>query len=137
MKIDEIITSLPDMALKTLRDRKANAERVLRKDAQHKDALRLLSATDAELLNRKISQRIYEAPLWWEPHDPYVPEFFGYEQQASDKPVASIFKSATHTSDRKAVYSVRIGDIALEGKFENVKIARGVGSKAWSEVQKR
>ena len=39
--------------------------------------------------------------LWWEPHDPDVPEFFAYETADSIAPVAAIFKHDTHTASRK------------------------------------
>lgn len=75
--------------------------------------------------------------LWWEPHDPDVAEFFAYAEAQSTIPVAAIFKSATHTATRKAVYSVRIGDYTLNGHFAEVAVARRAGSEAWDERQKQ
>lgn len=131
MVIDRMISGLPQVSVKSLKDRLANADRILARDPKHADALRLRSAIEAELAQRKMAKRKKVGPLWWEPHDPDVPEFFAYESSDSTTPVAAIFKSDTHTATRKEVYSVRIGDHELTERFAEVAVARQAGSEAW------
>ncbi len=131
MNIEKILSELPHDSLKTLQDRMANANRVLARDPEHADASLLHSAVQAELTKRKLASRKKVGPLWWEPHDPDIPEFFAYETVESVVPVAAIFKSDTHTAMRKKVYAVRIGDRELPGRFAEVAMARQAGSDAW------
>ncbi len=131
MDIDRMISGLPQDSLKTLKDRLVNADRLLVGAPEHADAIRLRSAVKAELTQRKMGSRKKVGPLWWEPHDPDVPEFFAYETAESSVPVGAIFKRNTHTGTRKEVYSVRIGERELPGRFSEVAIARQAGSEAW------
>ncbi len=133
MNIDKMISELPQDSLKTLKDRLANAHRVLARDPEHADASRLHSAIQTELTKRKLGSRKKVGPLWWEPHDPDIPDFFAYETAESFVPVAAIFKSDTHTGTRKDVYAVRIGDHELTVRFDEVAMARQAGSDAWSD----
>jgi len=131
MDIDKTISSLPHDSLKKLKVLLANARRVLAREPEHTDALRLQSSIGTELARRNMANRKKVGPLWWEPHDPDTPEFFAYETADSATPVASIFKSDTHTATRKNVYSVRVGDRELPGRFAEVATARQAGSDAW------
>lgn len=136
MKIEKTISDLPNCETRKLKDRLVNANRILSKDPKHLQATRLRAAITEELAQRKISNRIKVGPFWWEPHDPDVAEFFAYAEAQSTVAVAAIFKSATHTATRKAVYSVRIGGHTLDGQFAEVAMARRAGSEAWEERQK-
>lgn len=131
MDINRTISRLPQDSLKTLKDLRANVDRVLARDPEHVDAKRLGLAIKAELTDRKLDNRKKEGSLWWEPHDPDVREFFAFATPDSAIPVVIIFKSDTHTAMRKDVYSVRIGDRELAERFANVAAARQAGSKAW------
>tara|TARA_R110000851_G_scaffold64977_6_gene147674 strand:+ start:1210 stop:1611 length:402 start_codon:yes stop_codon:yes gene_type:complete len=131
MNIEKIVSELPHESLKTLKDRMANANRVLARDPEHADASRLHSAVQAELTKRKLASRKKVGSLWWEPHDPDLPEFFAYETAEAVVPVAAIFKSDTHTATRKEVYAVRIGNHELTERFAEVAMARQAGSDAW------
>ena len=136
MSVNDIISSLPSETTTALKNRLSNAHRLLARDPSHEDAKRLRSAIMDELARRKMAVRKQVGALWWEPHDPDVPEFFAYETAASSKPVAAIFKSSTHTSVRKEVYSVRIGAQELHGRFSEVSAAREAGSDAWKKGQR-
>ncbi len=136
MGIDEVISGLPSGTVTALKNRLSNAHRLLARDSSHEDAKRLRCAIMDELTRRKMSARKQVGALWWEPHDPDVPEFFAYEAADSSAPVAAIFKSNTHTGARKEVYSVRIGDHALPGQFSKVEMARKAGSEAWENGQR-
>ena len=131
MGINEIISGLPDEPITALKNRLSNAHRLLARDPHHEDANRLYSAIVDEFSRRKMAARKQVGVLWWEPHNPDVPEFFAYEAADSKAPVAAIFKSNTHTGTRKEVYSVRIGDYSLPGQFSEVAMARKAGSEAW------
>ena len=137
MNIEKIIGDLPNAETKKLKALLVNATRVLSKDPKHLQAAHLRDALNEELSRRKVSSRTRVGPLWWEPHDPDVAAFFAYDEAHSTIPVAAIFKRATHTATRKAVYSVRIGDQTLDGEFEEVATARRVGSEAWGKRQKQ
>ncbi len=137
MNIDETIRDLPNFETRKIKDLLVNASRILKKDAKHAQASLLRDALTEELARRKVSSRTRVGPLWWEPHDPDVAEFFAYAEAQSTIPVATIFKSATHTATRKAVYSVRIGDLTLDGRFSEVASARRAGSEAWESRQKQ
>lgn len=133
MTNDKMISGLPQDSLRSLKDRMTNADRLLVRDPENADAIRLRSAIKAELAQRKMASRKKVGPLWWEPHDPDVPEFFAYETPESSVPVGAIFKHDTHTGTRKEVYSVRIGERELPGRFADVEIARQTGSEAWED----
>jgi hypothetical protein len=133
MNIEKTISDLPNTETRKLKDLLVNANRVLSKDPKHLQAAHLRDALKEELARRKVSNRTRVGPLWWEPHDPHVAEFFAYADAKSTIPVAAIFKSATHTATRKAVYSVRIGDYILDGQFAEVAVARQAGSEAWEK----
>lgn len=137
MNIEKTISDLPNTETRKLKDLLVNANRVLSKDPKHLQAAHLRDAFTEELARRKVSNRTRVGPLWWEPHDPDVAEFFAYDEAQSTIPVAAIFKRATHTATRKAVYSVRIGDQTLDGQFEEVAMARRAGSEAWEKRQKQ
>jgi hypothetical protein len=137
MNIEKTISDLPNTETRKLKDLLVNANRVLNKDPKHLQATHLRDAITEELARRKVSNRTRVGPLWWEPHDPDVAEFFAYAEAQSTIPVAAIFKSATHTATRKAVYSIRIGDQTLESRFAEVSVARRAGSEAWEERQKQ
>lgn len=136
MNIEKTINDLPNTETRKLKDLMVNANRVLSKDPKHLQAGHLRDALIEELARRKVSSRTRVGPLWWEPHDPDLAEFFAYAEAQSTIPVAAIFKSATHTATRKDVYSVRIGDHTLAGQFAEVAQARRAGSEAWKERQK-
>lgn len=133
MDIDKVISKLPGESLKVVKDRLANADRVLASDPSHTDALCLKSATQVELSRRKAANRKKVGQLWWEPHDPQAPEFHAFETATSVIPVAAIFKSDTHTATRKDVYVIRIGECELAERFSEVAVARQAGSKAWAD----
>jgi hypothetical protein len=133
MNIDKMVSELPQVSLRVLKDRLANANRVLARDPEHADASRLCSAIQMELKRRKMASRKKVGPLWWEPHDPDVPEFFAYETAESDISVAAVFKSDTHTATRKDVYAVRIGNHELPERYAEVAAARRAGAEAWFE----
>lgn len=137
MNIEKTISDLPNTETRKLKDLLVNANRVLSKDPKHLQAAHLRDALTQELARRKVSNRTRVGPLWWEPHDPDVAEFFAFDEAQSTIPVAAIFKRATHTATRKAVYSVRIGDQTLDGQFEEVAMARRAGSEAWDKRQKQ
>jgi hypothetical protein len=137
MNIEKTISDLPNTETRKLKDLLVNANRVLNKDPKHLQATRLRDALTEELARRKVSNRTRIGPLWWEPHDSDLAEFFAYDQAQSTIPVAAIFKRATHTATRKAVYSVRIGDQTLDGQFEEVAMARRAGSEAWEKRPKQ
>ncbi|TGD43126.1 hypothetical protein EEB11_09760 [Pseudotabrizicola sediminis] len=137
MNIEKTISDLPNTETRKLRDLLVNANKVLSKDPKHLQAAHLRDALTEELARRKVSNRTRIGPLWWEPHDPDVAEFFAYDEAQSTILVAAIFKRATHTATRKAVYSVRIGDQTLDGQFEEVAMARRAGSEAWEKRQKQ
>jgi hypothetical protein len=105
----------------------------LASDPSHTDALRLKSAIQVELLQRRAANRKKVGQLWWEPHDPQVPKFHAFETATSVIPVAAIFKSDTHTATRKDVYAIRIGERELAERFSEVAVARQAGSKAWAD----
>mgnify|MGYP003381913533 CR=1 FL=1 len=136
MKIEKTINDMPNTEMRKLKDLLANANRILSRDPRHLQAKNLRDALTEELAGRKVSSRTRVGPLWWEPHDPDVAEFFAYAEAQSTIPVAAIFKSATHTATRKSVYSVRIGDHALDGQFSEVALARRAGSEAWERRQR-
>ncbi|WP_431298470.1 hypothetical protein [Tabrizicola sp. BL-A-41-H6] len=135
MNIEKTISDLPNAETRKLKDLLVNANRILSKDPKHLIATRLRDALTDELARRKAPNRIRVGPLWWEPRDRDVAESFAYTDAHSTIPVAAIFKSATHTATRKAVYSVRIGDHTLDGRFAEVAVARQAGSDAWEEQQ--
>jgi hypothetical protein len=137
MNIEKTISDLPNTETRKLKDLLVNANRVLSKDPKHLQAAHLRDALTEELVRRKVSTRTRVGLLWWEPHDPDVAEFFAYDEAQSTIPVAAIFKRATHTATRKAVYSVRIGDQTLNGQFEEVATARRAGSEDWEKRQKQ
>ena len=137
MNIKNTISDLPNTETRKLKDMLVNANRVLSKDPKHLQAAHLRDALTEELARRKVSNRTRVGPLWWEPHDSDVAEFFAYDEAQSTIPVAAIFKRATHTATRKAVYSVRIGDQTLDGQFREVAMARRVGSEVWEKRQKQ
>lgn len=137
MNVEKTINALPNTETRKLKDLLVNANRVLSKDPKHLQAAHLRDALMEELARRKVSNRTRVGPLWWEPHDPDVAEFFAFDEAQSTIPVAAIFKRATHTATRKAVYSVRIGDQTLDGQFEEVAMARRAGSEAWDKRQKQ
>ncbi len=137
MNIEKTINDLTNSEARKLKDLLVNADRLLSKDPEHLQATRLRDALAEELARREVSNRTKVGLLWWEPHDPDVAEFFAYAEAQSTIPVAAIFKSATHTATRKAVYSVRIGDHTLEGQLAEVATARRTGSEAWEERQKQ
>jgi len=137
MNIEKTLSDLATSETSKLKDLLVNAQRVLAKIPKHQQATRLRDALTDELARRKVSNRTRVGPLWWEPHDPDVAEFFAYAEARSTIPVAAIFKSATHTATRKAVYSVRIGDHTLNDQFAEVAVARRAGSKAWEEHQRQ
>jgi hypothetical protein len=136
MNVEKVISDFLSEDTKKLKDRLANANRILSKDPTHMQAKHLRSAIDNELARRKISSRKKVGRLWWEPHDPDAAEFFAYPEIGSTTPVAAIFKCATHTAIRKEVYSVRIGDQVLDGQFSEVAVARRIGSEAWGKCHK-
>ena len=131
MSIDKTTSELPNLPLNKVREWKDKASAYLKKHPNSEDAVKLLGAVEAELSRRRVKNRIHVPPLWWEPRESNSPETHGYEAEDSAVPVASIFKSATHTAMRKAVYSVRVGDRELRGRFEKVGDARKAGSDAW------
>ena len=136
MNVEETISGLANETAKALKKRLGNANRLLARDPAHEDAKRLRPAILDELTRRKMPDREPVGPLWWEPHDPDVPEFFAYEEEDSLTRVAAVFKRDTHTAARKYVYSVRIGAHKLPGWFAEVKKAREAGSEAWEQGQR-
>lgn len=135
MSVEKMISGLAEDSLQTIKVRLSNANRVLTSDPMNADAKRLRTAIEEELARRKSGNRKKVGALWWEPHDPDVPEFFAYETADSTSPVAAIFKSDTHTAIRKEVYSVRIGDQDLPGLFSEIEMARRAGSEAWERMK--
>lgn len=133
MSDDKIISSLVEANNNALKTRLRNVNRHLARDPADEDANCLRSAILEELSRRKMTSRKKVGSLWWEPHDPDVPEFFAYQAADSTTPVAAIFKSDTHTATRKEVYSVRIGNQRLPDQFSEVEIARRAGSEAWEK----
>ena len=135
MSFEKMISGLAEDSLQIIKVRLSNAKRTLARDPMNTDAKRLRTAIEEELARRKSANRKKVGALWWEPHDPDLPEFFAYETADSTSPVAAIFKSDTHTAIRKEVYSVRVGDQDLEGRFSEIEVARRAGSEAWEKVK--
>ncbi len=136
MDIEKIILELPQASVKALKDRLTNVKQALVRNPDYSDAIRLGQAIRSELSRRKLGNRIKVGPLWWEPADPDVSEFFAYDMADTMVPVATIFKSDTHTAMRKDVYSVQIGGNELGERFAEVADARKAGSEAWSEANR-
>jgi len=137
MSVEKMISGLGKDSAQTLKVRLSNAKRVLGNDPTNVDAIRLLTAIEEELTHRKSANRKKVGALWWEPRDRDFPECFAYETLDSTVPVATIFKSNTHTATRKEVYSVRIRDQDLPGLFSEIEMARRAGSEAWERMKVR
>ena len=125
--VEAVIARAAAMPARERSEWRAKAERVLPRTPGNPNALRLLAALDASADAPTNRRRISTGQLAWEPHDPDTPSFRGY---AATTAVARIFKHATHTATRKAVYPVEIRGTPRPDLFERIEDARQAGERA-------
>ena len=130
--VDRVIAQIPDMSARERAEWRGKAKRVLARRPEDGQAQRILAALDAAADSPVTRRLISTGALAWEPHDPDTPSCRGF---AGDRPVAGIFKHATHTATRKAVYAVEVVGTPLPGRFDRIEAARQAGERAWQERQ--
>ena len=132
--IDGTIARIPTMTARERSTWRHKADAVLEKKPGNADALRLLGALDEFESGQSRSVSLEATGLLaWEKYErgnetPFR-AFHG------DRVVGRILKSATHTANRKQVYSVQILGQALSGRWENIGDARKAGEAAYVEMR--
>ena len=110
------------------------ADTVLDKKPGNADALRLLGALDEFESGRPASASLEVTGLLaWEKYERGSETPF--RAFHGDRVVGRIIKSATHTANRKQVYSVEILGQVLSGRWENISDARKAGEAAYAQMQ--
>ena len=110
------------------------ADTVLDKKPGNADALRLLGALDEFESGRPaLASLEITGLLAWEKYERGSETPF--RAFHGDRVVGRIIKSATHTANRKQVYSVEIIGQVLSGRWENISDARKAGEAAYVEMR--
>lgn len=132
--IDRIIAQIPTMKSKARSSWRNKADAVLTKRPDDVEALRLRSALDAFEANQPAAASLHKTgELAWEGYD--RGEETAFRAFHGNLVVGCVIKHATHTANRKQVYSVEILGKALSGKWENISDARAAGEAAYVEMR--
>lgn len=122
--IDSVIARIPTMTAKERDVWRDKARNFLSKKAGDSDAKRLISALGDEPTPVAVESWISTGLIAWEPGGNDRSTCLGF---ADGIPVARIFKNATHTANRKAVYSVEVMGAKLLHRFHFIGDARQAG----------
>ena len=122
--IDSVIARIPTMTAKDRDLWREKAHNVLSKKPDDPDAKRLIAAFGDAPTPVAVESWISTGLIAWEPGGNDRPTCLGY---ADGDPVARIFKNATHTANRKAVYSVEVTGATLPNRFQYIGDARQAG----------
>jgi hypothetical protein len=132
--IDTIIAQIPAMKSKERSSWRNKADAALKKSRDDADALRLLSSLDVFEAKQPDAASLHKTgDLAWER---YVRgDETPFRAFHGDLVVGRIIKHATHTANRKQVYSVEILGKTLNGKWESISDARNAGEAAYSVMR--
>lgn len=132
--IDSTIARIPTMTAKERSAWRHKADAVLEKKPGNADALRLLGALDEFESGHSgtVSLEVTGLLAWEKYERGNETPFRAFH---GDRVVGRIFKSATHTANRKQVYSVDILGQTLSGRWENIGDARKAGEAAYAQMQ--
>lgn len=122
--IDSVIARIPTMTAKERDVWRDKARNVLSKKASDSDAKRLIAALGDAPTPVALVSWISTGLISWQPGGNDRSTCLGF---ADGIPVARIFKNATHTANRKAVYSVEVMGAALPHRLEYIGDARQAG----------
>lgn len=132
--VDRTIERIPGMKATERSSWRQKALRELERRPESADALRLLCALD-EFDARPTASMSREITglLAWEKYErgnetPFR-AFHG------DRVVGRIIKRATHTANRKEVYSVEVLGQVVAGRWQNISDARMAGEAAYAQLQ--
>lgn len=132
--IDSTIARIPTMTARERSTWRHKADAVLQKKPGNADALRLLGALDSFESGQSGSASLEVTGLLaWEKYERGTETPF--RAFHGERVVGRIIKSATHTANRKQVYSVEILGQALSGRWENISGARKAGEAAYVQMQ--
>lgn len=122
--IDSVIARISVMTAKERAVWRDKARHVLSKKPGDPDAKQLIAALGDPPTPAAVESWISTGLIDWEPGGNDRPTCFGY---ADGIPVARIFKNATHTANRKEVYSVEVMGAPLPDRFHYIGDARQAG----------
>jgi hypothetical protein len=122
--IESVISRIPRMTAKESDVWRDKARNVLSKKPGDPDAKRLIAALGDSPTQSAVESWISTGLIAWEPGGNDRPTCLGY---ADGIPVARIFKNATHTANRKKVYSVEVMGATLPDRFHYIGDARQAG----------
>lgn len=122
--IDSVIARIPAMTAKERAVWRDKARNVLSKKPADPDAKRLIAALSDRPTPVAVGSWISTGHIAWEPGGNDRPTCLGY---ADGILVARLFKNATHTANRKEVYSVEVMGAPLPDRFHYIGDARQAG----------
>ena len=131
--IDSVIARIPTMSAKERDVWRDKARNVLSKKPVDPDAKRLIAAIGDPSTPAAVESLISTGLIAWEPGGNDRPTCLGY---VGAIPVARIFKNATHTANRKEVYTVEVMGATLPDRLHYIGDARKAGENELREPRR-